>query len=87
MPFNDRHRYLAMRRAVKMNKLFKEDNFDAIMTALYKDEDDPARKTDFDAACDAAGLTPEEKAWLWNYLEHCNRTYWDPVQEAAQTGW
>jgi hypothetical protein len=101
MPFNDRNRYLAMRRAVRMNKLFKEAHFDAIMGALYLPEDAPGhteRKDAFYTACGSAGLDPVEKDWLWNYLQHCNQTgfpghTWRDLPEAAeaeepaQTGW
>jgi hypothetical protein len=95
-PFNDKQRYLAMRRAVRLNKLFKETHFDAIMTALYKPDDDPTRESDFYDACGNAGLDAAEKDWLWNYLKHCNKSEfggWNPVREAhqaeepAQTGW
>lgn len=73
------------RAAKLMAMLFKPQNFSAIMKAV-----DPVRdRNAFNAACNAANLTTEETAWLWNYLDQCNSNiYGDPnVRDLASSGW
>jgi hypothetical protein len=89
--FTEENRFRALHRALKMNKLFKKDTFDAIMPAVYSKDGGK-----FKTACKKAKLADEEIDWLWNYLVHCmdkehsNDTGgWGPVDDepAAQTGW
>ena len=89
--FTEENRFRALHRALKMNKLFKKNTFDDIMTAVYN-KDDGAFKT----ACRKAKLENVEIDWLWNYLQHCKDVEsqneeggWGPIDDepAAQTGW
>ena len=84
--YTDLQRDKALHRALKWTKLFQKKNFDDILNAIYPVAD----KVKFDAACNnIPGLTPEEKAWLWNYLKNCN-DLWNPtnvLEAAAGTPW
>jgi hypothetical protein len=83
----------ALKRAKKMEKLFKKKYFDPIMDALVPIKNENAFRT----ACKTAGLAQEDEDWLWNYLQHIDGNYWGPAKEAddypagwedaASTGW
>ena len=92
---SDKQRHQAVQRALKMNILFKAANYDNIMKALDKPNNDPTRKAEFYAAVPAS-LNAAEKDWLWNYLQHCHKATdpanpggYDNVPEAmaASVGW
>lgn len=75
---------LARARAQKMlAELFKPHNFKAIMNTI---EPTP-NYNNFQTACSTAGLVSAEIDWLWNYLQHCEKSIYDPVPEAAASGW
>jgi len=60
-----------------MNILFKENTFENITDALDlpsgTQAQKAAREKEFYAALPAS-LADPEKDWLWNYLQHCNKT-------------
>jgi hypothetical protein len=78
-------RQKAEKRAKKWLKLLKKGNFGPIMNAV-----DPIfNPVAFKAACQAktADLTDEEVVWLEAYLKQCQKAVYDPIPEAASTGW
>ena len=85
----------ALQRALKFAVLFQEDTFEPILNDLNTMPPNLIEiPTGFNTACDNAGIRPEEKAWLWNYLRHMkdknteNKEFWeDPPEAWATTGW
>jgi hypothetical protein len=77
---------IARVRAQKLlNRLFIPAYYKPIMDSVTPPKD----KAAFDAAVGpaGAGLTPEENAWLWNYLDHCDSSLWgdDEVRDETTT--
>lgn len=90
MPYTDLRRGQALLRANNMAKLFKKKIFDDIVDVITSPKPfTNAQKQTFNNACAAAQLSPEETAWLWNYLEHCDNALWGSagVPDGATTGW
>ncbi len=73
----------AYKRAQKMLMLFDEKNFGPIMNSVEPVQNEGAFKT----ACKNAGLAASEITWLWTYLKQCKKAVYDPIPEAATTGW
>jgi hypothetical protein len=84
--YTDLRRNYALHRALKWTKLFQKKHFDDILNAITPKAD----RGKFDTACDKIlGLTPEERKWLWNYLQYCG-DLWSPdgvLEAAAGTPW
>jgi hypothetical protein len=76
-------RKLALKRALKIQKLFDKGKFAPIMNAV---DPLPSPGT-FRDACRAAGLNDDEIIWLWTYLKECTHAIYDPIPEAAGSGW
>lgn len=77
-------RALALARAHKwVAELFKPQNFSAIMKSVDPIPDANA----FTTACTNAGLNADEIKWLWAYLKNCKFALYNPIPEAAQSGW
>ena len=77
-------RALALARAHKwVAELFKPKNFSAIMKSVDPIPDANA----FTTACTNAGLNADEIKWLWAYLKNCKFALYNPIPEAAQSGW
>jgi hypothetical protein len=73
----------AEKRAKKMEKLLKAPHFAEIMNTVDPNPDKKA----FRAACGKAGLVSEEIEWLWTYLKQCTKAVYEPIKDAAATGW
>ena len=44
-------------------------------------------KVAFTTACTNAGLVAVEIEWLWAYLKNCKQALWNPIPDAATSGW
>lgn len=82
---------LARKRANKLLKeLFVKENGNSISTnfsAIMKSVDPNPNKGAFTVACKNAGLEDSEVEWLWAYLKNCKIALYDPIPEAASSGW
>jgi hypothetical protein len=82
-PYTNAQRGLALKRAKKFEKLFKNSIFDEIVTAAEN-----KNEAAFRAAVKPPVLDPKEADWLWNYLQNCDSKFYSSVPEAAAaTGW
>jgi hypothetical protein len=91
--YSNKERAMALARANKFKPLFNSGHFDDIVDAIQV-PDDPAgtRRAAFDTAVASINwLTPSEKDWLYNYLQHCEDVWNNPnIPDgvvAASTGW
>lgn len=80
-------RAAAAARAAKMMKLFSKPNFENIMEAVDPPGGGDPNLGDFTDACNSAGLDQTEITWLWAYLKECKFALYDPIPEAAMSGW
>jgi hypothetical protein len=81
-PYTVNQRELARKRALKFEKLFKSSIFDAIVSAAEAKDEKAFREV-----VKSPVMEPKEADWLWNYLQNCDSKYYNPVPEAAGTGW